>query len=101
MQILSKVSSAVAVNLSVIPPDCDQDGDEAEETHSGRLEQTAEAFRFPGTVIAGTAWRLELSCRLFAFRNSKSCVFTSRKTEKYGENFESVHKVSMAFVAKK
>ena len=66
------MSSAIAVNLSVIPPDCGADGDEAEETHSGRLERTAQVFRFPGTVIAGTAWRLELSCRLFAFTHGVS-----------------------------
>ena len=35
------------------------------EKYSGGLERTAEAFRFPGTVIAGTAWRQEQSCRLF------------------------------------
>ena len=56
----------------MIPPDCDPDGDEAEETHSGRLERTAQVFRFPGTVIAGTAWRQEKSCRLFAFTNGVS-----------------------------
>ena len=71
MQILSKVSSTVAVKLSVIPPDCDPDGDEAEETHSGRLERTTQVFRFPGTVNAGTAWRQEKSCRLF-------CVYARR-----------------------
>ena len=49
----------------------------------------------------GGSWQQERSCCLIAFRNSKSCVFTSRKTEKYGENFESIHMVSMAFVAKK
>ena len=53
-----------------------------------------------GAAVGGR-WRQERSCCLFAFRISKSCVFTSKKTEKYGENFESVHKVSMAFVAKK
>ena len=37
------------------------------EKHFGRLERTAEAFRFPGTVIAGNAWRQEKSCRLFCF----------------------------------
>ena len=36
MQILSKVSSAVAVNLSVIPPDCNPDGDKAEEAQPGK-----------------------------------------------------------------
>ena len=30
-------------------------------------EGTTEAFRFPGTVITGTAWRQEKSCRLFCF----------------------------------
>jgi hypothetical protein len=40
MQISSKVSSAVAVNLSVIPPDCNPDGDEAEETHSGKAKKS-------------------------------------------------------------
>ena len=33
----------------------------------GGLERTAAALRLPGTVIAGTAWRQEKSCRLFAF----------------------------------
>jgi len=47
------------VKLSVTPPNGDPDGDEAEETHSGRLERTAQVFRFPGTVIEGTAWRQE------------------------------------------
>jgi len=52
----------------VIPPDCDPDGDEAEETHSGRLERTAQVFRFPGTVIEGTAWRQEKNpAAFFAF----------------------------------
>ena len=54
MQFKSKVSSTVTVKLSVIPPDCDPDGDEAEKTHSGRVERTAEAFRFSGTVINRT-----------------------------------------------
>ena len=49
------MSSTVTVKLSVIPPDCDPDGDEAEKTHSGRVERTAEAFRFPGTIINRTA----------------------------------------------
>ena len=39
MQISSKVSSAVAVNLSVIPPNGNPDGDEAEETHSGKAKK--------------------------------------------------------------
>ena len=34
----------------------------------GGLEQTAAALRLPGTVIAGTAWRQEKSCRLLRFR---------------------------------
>ena len=33
----------------------------------GGLERTAEALRLPDAVIAGTAWRQEESCRLFAF----------------------------------
>ena len=41
-------------------------------SHPGRLEQTAQVFRFPGTVIAGNAWHLELSCRLFAFTHGVS-----------------------------
>ena len=32
----------------------------------GGLERTAEALRLPGAVMAGTAWRQEESCRLFA-----------------------------------
>ena len=39
MQILSKVSSAVAANLSVIPPNGDPYGDEAEETHSVKAKK--------------------------------------------------------------
>ena len=35
--------------------------------HSGGLEQTAAALRLPDAVMAGTAWRQEKSCRLFAF----------------------------------
>ena len=38
MQILSKVSSIVAVNLSVIPPDCDADADKGKEAHSGKAK---------------------------------------------------------------
>ena len=33
------MSSTVTVKLSVIPPDCDPDGDEAEETHSGKAKK--------------------------------------------------------------
>ena len=40
----------------------------------GRLERTAAALRFPGTVIAGTAWRQEKSCRLWRFRGSLARV---------------------------
>ena len=39
MQISSKVSSAVAVNLSVIPPNGNPDGDEAEETYFGKAKK--------------------------------------------------------------
>ena len=39
MQILSKVSSVVAVNLSVIPPDCDADADKGKEAHSGKAKK--------------------------------------------------------------
>ena len=39
MQILSKVSSTVAVNLSVTPPNGDSYCDEAEETHSGKAKK--------------------------------------------------------------
>ena len=38
----------------------------------GKLERTAPVFRIPGTVIAGTPWRLEKSCRLFEFTHSVS-----------------------------
>ena len=37
-----------------------------------KRKRTAEAFRFPGTVIAGNAWRQEQSCRLFAFTGACS-----------------------------
>ena len=39
MQILSKVSSTVAVNLSVTPPDCDADADKGKEAHSGKAKK--------------------------------------------------------------
>jgi len=39
MHFLSKASSVVAVNLSVMPPYCDSDGDEAEKTHSGKAKK--------------------------------------------------------------
>ena len=35
------------------------------EKYSGGLERAAETLRLPGKVIAETAWRQELSCRLF------------------------------------
>ena len=33
------MSSTVTVKLSVIPPDCDSDGDEAEETQPGKAKK--------------------------------------------------------------
>ena len=39
MQILSKVSSTVAVNLSVTPPNGDSYCDEAEETQPGKAKK--------------------------------------------------------------
>ena len=45
------------------------------EKHPGRLERTTQVFRFSGTVIAGTAWRLELSCRLFLLHLQKKIIF--------------------------
>ena len=39
MHFLSKVSNAVVIKLSVIPPNCDPDCDEAEETHSGKAKK--------------------------------------------------------------
>ena len=44
----------------------------------GRLERAAAAFRLPGTVMVGTAWRQEKSCRLFAFLGP--CGARSRQT---------------------
>ena len=38
----------------------------------------------------------------FLLSESRNVAYLlQKKTEKYGENFESVHKVSMAFVVKK
>jgi len=49
MQISSKVSSTVTVKLSVMPPDCDPDGDEAEEAHSGKAKK-CKMVPFYGTL---------------------------------------------------
>ena len=40
----------------------------------GGLERTAAALRFPGTVMEGTAWRQEKSCRLFAFSGAVAAI---------------------------
>ena len=42
----------------VFQPEQKMGKNQAECRHaSKKLERTTEAFRFPGTVIAGTAWR--------------------------------------------
>ena len=41
---------------------------------ASRKKRHAAALRLPGTVIAGTAWRQEKSCRLVRFRGSVAHV---------------------------
>ena len=57
MQISSKVSSTVTVKLSVIPPDCDPDGDEAEEAHT-RKAKKCKMVPFYGTVYKSSLYDL-------------------------------------------
>ena len=50
----------------------------------GGLERTTAALRLPRTVIAGTAWRQEKSCRLFAFPGACRAMSLSGKSRQSG-----------------